>query len=243
MSNEKNTTLVAGDITPEMMAGVSFATNANDVEAKAKLTAVEMYQLALRIGIDEFSLRQPWDAVHEKLDQNDYGSAANDVVEALKSNRYKWIRDGRTLVIDGGSAADRRLVSDKCLFQALVANFDKPGDPMLVAACALLPVLNSFDPSRFEMVEDMKEAHTLCLREVSPLLIVRQTSDASSLLENVFSHRVARRLPTIVTIDCAGGNLQDLSFVGWGSTLQGQIGRICRGNWKACREVRRLKLS
>ena len=149
-----------------------------------------------------------------------YEGKGEDIIEYITNNHKVWARSGTYLTIEGGGRYNekkRDKVMNYCLLKAIIANFndvviDEEERAFLGTAktflnevtkvvdfISILPVLMSYERTRFGLLDSLSTIPILALREIDPDRGPRENSDASSIIDSILRKRRISKLPTVLT--------------------------------------------
>ena len=189
-----------------------------------------LLRLALAVGIQPEVLKLSKITLEGMLDVPFYTNSkasAMDVFPYLYSK--KWIDTGQFIVVEAGGRFQRQAVAQRILFQSILSTSSDVNPPAFVQACDLLLRFNSFNKSRYKIVDSLRSSSCLYLAEIDADMCPNPANDASLLLESLFSHRLRNRLPTILSLT---EPLTKYHWVGWGRTVTSTM-ENGKNNWPA----------
>jgi hypothetical protein len=179
----------------------------DDADRRAKEKALEIEALRiLRVaqdaGIPDDCLDAEPNALEPLLSVAFYdhiGLKANQVAQDMFSSG--WQHKPTRMIIAGGSIDERERVANLCLGRVVMSQ--ALWDGVVIKRTALsqvIPILNSFESSRFPLTEEMSSCAVLLVSEVPPTTEIEHRNDFSGLMEMVMANRREAKLPTVFTL-------------------------------------------
>jgi hypothetical protein len=166
------------------------------------LEAERVIRVAQLAGIPEDCLVSTAEEIESLLDNGTYdkiGVSKGDVAKMVFQS--DWIFQRTHIMVSGGTEQQREMVGNICLAKAIVHRLGWDGTVVKkVAMAQILPLLNSFERSRFDMVEEMGACATLMLTEIDPPEEGSFRNETKDLMDSVLLDRRTKTCPTIFTL-------------------------------------------
>lgn len=124
-----------------------------------------------------------------------------------------WGRRASSIIIEGGNTLSRERFANVCLAMGLMANIKEDGEILArIHMSQIIPVFNSFEETRFEMINRLSGVRILLIEEIDPPQITTTRNDMKYMVDSVLLNRKSKGIPTIITLSRRSGEYktQDL---------------------------------